>query len=151
MKKLLLIILALGIFSCSKKNIFKEAATDMNGVIAETGKIYEAVESSKEEVPEMSTDKIKELNENFKKKYENEKIEASTIYEQSCREGIQNFSKFVDGFLEIYQKRIEAKNKKDPNLSKTLNLTYAQMNLSMNFKEQKAFFERCELAGNQKK
>ena len=87
----------------------------------------------------------------LKKKYENEKIEASTLYEQSCREGIQNFSKSIDGFLEIYQKRIEAKKKNDPNLSKTLNLTYAQMNLSMSFKRQKEFFKGCELAGNQKK
>lgn len=30
MKKLLLLILILGIFSCSKKNVFEEIQTDMN-------------------------------------------------------------------------------------------------------------------------
>ncbi len=110
MKKLLLLILILGIFSCSKKNVFEEIQTDMNDITTEASKIEENIRMSKEEIPKINTDKIKKLNENFKKKYEkrvkinNEKSMISKELNLSFAqkglseniEGMQIFIKFCE-------------------------------------------------------
>lgn len=149
MKKIIIMIILAGVLSCSKKNVFTEVKNEMESIVTETSKIYEAIDKEQEELPEIDTSKIKELNNKFKEKYKNVNMEASTQYEQVCREATASFGGRVDGFLKMYQERLEAK--KNPKLTKTLNLIYAKTNLRINLEDQKNFFKVCELAANEKK
>jgi lipoprotein len=150
MKKLLLIILALGIFSCSKKNIFEEIQTDMKNIVTEASKIEETIKTSKEEVPEISTDKIKELNEKFKKKYQTIEIKTNSNYQEACKIGISKFNEQVDAFLDIYAKRVKINNENNT-ISKKMNLSFAQKGLSENIKGMQIFVQFCEIAKNENK
>ena len=89
------------------------------------------------------------MNNKFKEKYKETKMKASTQYEQVCREATASFGGRVDGFLKMYQERLKAK--KNPKLTKTLNLIYEKTNLRINLEDQKNFFKVCELAANEKK
>jgi len=111
--------------------------------------MLETIDKEQEELPEIDTSKIKELNNKFKEKYKNVNMEAGTQYEQACREATASFGGRVDGFLKMYEERLEAK--KNPKLTKALNLIYAKTNLRINLEDQKNFFKVCELAANEKK
>lgn len=132
-----------------KKNVFTEIKNDMESIVIKTSKIYETIDKEQKELSEIDTSKIKELNNNFKEKYKNVNIEANTQYEQVCREATVSFGGRVDSFLKMYQERPEAK--KNPKLTKTLNLIYVKTNLRINLEDQKNFFKVCELAANEKK
>ena len=82
-------------------------------------------------------------------KYKETKMEAGTQYKQVCREATASFGGRVDSFLKMYQERLKAK--KNPKLTKTLNLIYEKTNLRINLEDQKNFFKVCELAANEKK
>ena len=129
--------------------MFTEIKNDMESIVIKTSKIYKTIDKEQKELSEIDTSKIKELNNNFKEKYKNVNIEANTQYEQVCREATVSFWGRVDGFLKMYQERLEAK--KNPKLTKTLNLIYAKTNLRINLEDQKNFFKVCELAANEKK
>lgn len=132
-----------------KKNVFTEIKNDMESIVIKTSKIYETIDKEQKELSEIDTSKIKELNNNFKEKYKNVNIGANTQYEQVCREATVSFGGRVDDFLKMYQERLEAK--KNPKLTKTLNLIYIKTNLRINLEDQKNFFKVCELAANEKK
>ena len=149
MKKIIIMIILAGVVSCSKKNMFMETKNVMECIVTETSNLYEAIDKEQEELPEIDTSKIRELNNKFKEKYKEIKMEASTQYEQVCREATASFGGRVDGFLEMYKERLEAK--KNPELTKVLNLLYAKTNLRINLEDQKNFFKVCELAANEKK
>ena len=82
MKKIIIMIILAGVVSCSKKNMFMETKNDMESIVTETSKLYEAIDKEQEELPEIDTSKIRELNNKFKEKYKEIKMEASTQYEQ---------------------------------------------------------------------
>ena len=149
MKKLLLLILILGIFSCSKKNVFEEIQTDMNDIATEASKIEENIRMSKEEIPKINTDKIKKLNENFKKKYETMEIKTNSNYQEACKIGIIKFNEQVNTFLDIYEKRVKINNEKSM-ISKELNLSFAQKGLSENIEGMQIFIKFCEMAKKEK-
>lgn len=149
MKKIIIMIILAGVLSCSKKNVFTEVKNEMESIVTETSKMYETIDKEQEELPEIDTSKIKELNNKFKEKYKNVNMEAGTQYEQVCREATVSFGGRVDGFLKMYEERLEAK--KNPKLTKALNLIYAKTNLRINLEDQKNFFKVCELAANEKK
>lgn len=149
MKKIIMMIMLAGVLSCSKKNMFMETKNDMESIVKETSRVYEAIDKEQEELPEIDTSKIRELNNKFKEKYKDVNIEAGTQYEQVCREVTASFGGRVDGFLKMYEERLEAK--KNPKLTKALNLIYAKTNLRINLEDQKNFFKICELATNEKK
>lgn len=149
MKKIIMMIMLAGVLSCSKKNMFMETKNDMESIVKETSRVYEAIDKEQEELPEIDTSKIRELNNKFKEKYKDVNMEAGTQYEQVCREVTASFGGRVDGFLKMYEERLEAK--KNPKLTKALNLIYAKTNLRINLEDQKNFFKICELATNEKK
>ena len=78
MKKIIIMIILAVAFACSKKNMFMETKNDMESIVTETSKVYEAIDKEQEELPEIETSKIRELNNKFKEKYKKIKIEAST-------------------------------------------------------------------------
>ena len=149
MKKILLEVLTLTLLSCGQKNNFKEIKNDMEALIAEEAKIMDPIRQSKDELPIFDTAKVKELNENFKKKYADIKLEPETVYEQACRDYVQEFPKWVDGFVSLYEK-YKAK-EITPNVTKSLILIYAQTNMTSNYRSQESFLKACELAANSKK
>lgn len=126
-----------------------EAKNDMEAIVTETSRLHDTIDKEEEELPEIDTSKIKELNDKFKGKYKEVKMEVKTLYEQGCREATISFGKRVDGFLQMYQERLEAK--KNPNLTKELNLIYARTSLGINLGDQRNFLKMCELAANEKK
>ena len=136
MKKIIIMIILAGVLSCSKKNMFMETKNDMESIVTETSKVYEVIDREQEELPEIDTSK-------------ETKMKASTQYEQVCREATASFGGRVDSFLKMYQERLKAK--KNPKLTKTLNLIYIKTNLRINLENQKNFFKVCELAANEKK
>ena len=149
MKKWLLLVIILGVFSCSKKNIFEEIQTDMSNIEAEASKIEETIRNSKEEIPEINTDKIKKMNREFKKKYEMMEIKTNSTYQEACKIGIMRFNEQVNIFLDIYEKRLKINNEKSM-ISKELNLSFAQKGLSENIKGMEMFIQFCEMAKKEK-
>ena len=117
MKKIIIMIILAGVLSCSKKNVFTEVKNEMESIVTETSKMYETIDKEQEELPEIDTSKIKELNNKFKEKYKNVNMEAGTQYEQVCREATASFGGRVDGFLKMYEERLEAKKKSKANKS----------------------------------
>lgn len=52
MKKIIIMIILAGVLSCSKKSVFTEVKNDMESIVTETSKVYEAIDREQEELPE---------------------------------------------------------------------------------------------------